>query len=99
MSNEKRTKKPMTSKEFFGQMQKTFQAETGIAIANLNALYNAQLEDLMINFANIRAELESTKNKATSLAEENKNLKEKITLLKNPGTLTPIPIPQPKSQE
>lgn len=72
----------MPMKEAFANMVKNFQAETGIVMGNLNALYNAQMQDMIINFANLRAELDATKNKAEELAKTNESLLIQIEELK-----------------
>jgi len=93
MSSENQKKMPM--KDAFEKMMKTFQAETGIAFANINSLFNAQMQDMVMNFANMRTELESTKNKATALAAEKDQLiieiEELKRLYKHPEKITPEP--------
>jgi len=74
--------KKMPMKEAFANMVKNFQAETGIVMGNLNSLYNAQMQDMIINFANLRAELDATKNKAESLTKEKEELLLQIEELK-----------------
>lgn len=80
MSNENSKKMPL--KDAFAGMVKNFQAETGICMGNLVSLYNAQLNDIVINFANMRAELDATKNKCISLAKEKEDLLAQIEELK-----------------
>lgn len=82
MSSENQTKKKISMNDAFKTMVKNFQGETGIVMGNLNSLYNAQMQDIMINYANLRAELDSTKNKATSLAAEKDQLIKEVEELK-----------------
>jgi len=82
-------KKKMSSKEFFDGLVRQFQSESGIAMGNLNSLYNAQLQDIVTNFANMQAQLNASNNKAIELAAEIVTLKE---LLKS----AQISIPEPK---
>ena len=93
MSKEE-VKKKMTSKEFFNGLVKQFQAETGIVMGNLNSLYNAQLQDIVQNFANMQAQLNAANNKVVEQAKEIEQLKKVL----NPKSLSiPEKIPETTS--
>ena len=80
MSKEDPTRKKISSKDFFNNMVRQFQSETGIVMGNLNSLYNAQLQDIVSNFANMQAQLNAANNKVTEQDAEIKSLKQKLGL-------------------
>lgn len=102
MSKENQTKKKMSSKEFFNNMVKDFQAETGIAMGNLNSLYNAQLQDVITNFANMQTQLNASNNKIVEQAAIIETLKKQLgmpsTPEKIPETTSPSTTEPSKSE-